>query len=83
MGVGVFPLVELPGFRAQTFHCPATRQWIGASTIAGVAVQIGADVVGAQAVPPPLPLLSPPQSPPISSCPARPPAPLPSPPSPK
>ena len=44
-GLGVFPLVELPDVKAQTFHCPATRVWNGASTIAGVAIRIGNDVV--------------------------------------
>ena len=40
MGVGVFPFAELTGFKAQTFHCPATKGWLGASTQVGVAIQV-------------------------------------------
>ena len=55
MGLGVFPLVELPGVKAETFHCPATMGWVGASTNVAVAIsvnrrpvpgeRVGADVV--------------------------------------
>ena len=39
-GLGVFPLVRVPGVIAQTFHCPATTGWVGASTNVGVALSV-------------------------------------------
>ena len=43
MGLGVFPLVELPNVRVHAFHCPVNTggNHDGASTVAAVAMHAG------------------------------------------
>ena len=46
MGLGVFPMVDLPNVRVESFHCPVlTGGDIGASTIAGLAMRVGSDTI--------------------------------------
>ncbi|MDC0526315.1 hypothetical protein OAO87_04855, partial [bacterium] len=45
MGVGMYPLIELNGIRAQTYHCPVSSGWEGASSAVAVALQVGEDRV--------------------------------------
>lgn len=46
MGLGVFPMVDLPNVLLQTFHCPVLSGGdIGASTIAGIAMRVGTDTI--------------------------------------
>ena len=46
MGLGAFPMVDLPNLRVHTFHCPV-RAGIreGASTIAAIAMRAGNDTI--------------------------------------
>merc|ERR1711871_1240745 len=46
MGLGVFPMVDLPHVRVETFHCPVKAGgYPGASTIAAVAMRVRNDTV--------------------------------------
>jgi hypothetical protein len=46
MGLGVFPLVDLDGLKAQTFHCPVAKgKVVGASSNVGLALSTGTDVL--------------------------------------
>ena len=44
-GRGIFTIVSVPGFTVQSYHCPATRGWIGASTNVATAASDGLNVV--------------------------------------
>ena len=45
MGLGVYTMVELENMRVNTFHCPSTSGWAGASTNVGVALRVGVETV--------------------------------------